>query len=123
MSESCKSVDINGVRYVRADFAEPAQKKDGMKYVIIRPGKASSVCAGYLKSESGTRVELVDSRRIWYWKGANTLSDLALYGVKVPDQCKFSPPLPEHIILDAAEIISCTEAGRLSIQGVPEWKA
>lgn len=29
-------------------------------------------------------------RRIWYWEGANTLSQLAVDGTQLPDKCKFT---------------------------------
>ncbi|MCF0120546.1 MAG: hypothetical protein HUJ65_02815, partial [Oscillospiraceae bacterium] len=35
-------------------------------------------------------VELTQCRRIWYWSGAASLSQLANDGVRKPDECKFT---------------------------------
>jgi len=121
MGETCEMVEINGVSYVRKDTVSFVDKS-GMEYVITRPGKASSVFAGYLKEHEGTNVTLVDARRIYYWKGAFTLSDLAVQGTKEPSSCKFAPPVVKLRLTDVCEIITCSEAGAKSIQGVPEWK-
>ena len=50
---------------------------------IIRTYSAG-VHVGTLKSHDGTTVVLTDASRIWRWRGANTLHELALHGwVKV----------------------------------------
>lgn len=61
-------------------------------------------------------------RRLWYWEGAASLSQLALEGVKKPHDCKFTVTLPELTVLDAIELIPCTEAACKNIDGVPVWK-
>ena len=91
------------------------------KKVIIR-GEASGVFYGTLASRSGREVELINCRRLWYWDGAATLSQLALDGTSRPDSCKFTVTVPEICILDAIEVIPCTERASASIEGVSEWK-
>jgi hypothetical protein len=59
-----------------------------LPYVIIRT-ESAGVFAGYLQSKEGTEVTLVDARRIWYWAGAFTLSQLAVDGTSQPGNCKF----------------------------------
>ena len=44
-------------------------------YVIIRTINAG-VHAGFLKSHKNMEVTLLDSRRLWLWKGALTLSEI-----------------------------------------------
>ena len=113
---------IDDVKYVRADAVnQKAEYFDGMEYVIIRTYSAGCH-AGYLKRRDGKEVELVNARRLWYWKGAASLSQMAMDGVSCPDECKFPCPVDVIILTEAIEIISCTEKARKSIQGVKVWK-
>jgi hypothetical protein len=119
-----KTVTIDGIEYVRADSissTEKAEQLDGMDYVVVRTYSAG-VHAGYLKSRDGKEVVLVNARRLWYWSGASTLSQLAMEGVKNPSDCKFPCPVTEITLTEAIEIISCSEVARKNIQEVWEWK-
>lgn len=98
-----------------------AEMKDGMKYCIIRTYSAG-VFAGYVKDRNGKEVTIVDVRRIWYWDGANSLSQLAVDGTQKPENCKFAVLVSEILVTEAIEIIPCTEKAMLSITGVPEWR-
>ena len=91
------------------------------KYVIIRADRAG-VFFGILKDKEGTEVELTECRRIYYWNGAASLSQLALDGVKCPDDCKFTVTVDEIIITGVIEIIPCTEKAVKIIKNVPIWK-
>ena len=55
-------------------------KKSDKKYVIVRTYSAG-VFAGTLESKEGKEVILSNARRLWYWKGAASLSQLAMEGV------------------------------------------
>lgn len=90
------------------------------KKVIVR-GSHGGVFFGTLKREDGRRVEMVDVRNIWYWSGAATLLQLAAEGVKNPEQCKFSRPVESLAILDAVEIIPCTDDAVNNINAVEAW--
>lgn len=92
------------------------------KYVIIR-GDRSGVFAGTLAAKDGREVTLTDCRRIWYWDGAASISQLAVDGTSKPTKCQFPAPVAEIVILDAIEIIPCTENAEASIKAVREWKA
>lgn len=91
------------------------------KYVIIR-GNHSGVFAGILTAREGREVQLTDCRRIWYWDGAASISQLAIDGTSKPGDCKFPAPVAEITILDAIEIIPCTEKAEASIKAVCEWR-
>ena len=91
------------------------------QYFIIR-GDRSGVFAGNIKERNGREVTLTNCRRIWYWSGANCLSDMAVYGVKRPEDCKFSVTVPEMTVLDAIELIPCSEEAESCIKAVPVWK-
>jgi len=118
MSE-CKNVIINGIEYVPKE--EPAQTLNGMKYVICRTFSAG-VFAGYLESRNGQEVVMRQARRIWYWKGAASLSQLAVDGTSQPNECKFPVAVDRVELLQTNEVLDCTEKARKSIEGVFIWK-
>lgn len=91
------------------------------KKVIIR-GDRSGVFFGTLVEKEGTEVKLENCRRIWYWNGANSISQLAVDGVTRPSDCKFTLTVSEIVITDVIEIIPCTDKAIASIEGVKEWK-
>lgn len=91
------------------------------KKVIIRADRAG-VFFGTLKEKNGSEVTLTDCRRIWYWSGAASLSQLATEGVKRPDECKFTVVVPLITILGVIEIIPCTKEAIKSIEYVKVWK-
>ena len=70
------------------------QKTKGMKYVIARTYSAG-VFAGFLFRRNGKEAVLKNARRIWYWKGAASLSELAVRGTSKPSECKFPVAVPE----------------------------
>nr|DAM47485.1 MAG TPA: hypothetical protein [Bacteriophage sp.] len=91
------------------------------KKVIVR-GDRSGVFFGTLMERTGNEVKLANCRRIWYWDGAASISQLAVDGTKRPENCKFTVSVPEIEILDALEIIPCSEKAIASIESVPVWK-
>lgn len=91
------------------------------KYFIVRCDRAS-VFAGEIVEQNGQEVVMRNARRIWSWSGAATLSQMAIDGVKYPDRCKFSMTVDEIVLLDAIEIIPCTEKAENCIKGVSVWK-
>ena len=62
------------------------------KYCMVRTYSAG-VFAGTLKSRDGKEVVLNDARRIWFWDGAASLSQLATEGTTKPQNCKFPGPV------------------------------
>ena len=91
------------------------------KYYIVR-GDRSGVFAGNIKERNGQEVTMANVRRLWYWEGACSISQLALDGTANPTDCKFTVTVDEITILDAIEIIPCTNKAEKSIRGVAEWK-
>ena len=92
------------------------------QYCIIRTDRAG-VFAGYVKERNGSEATLSDVRRLWYWAGAASLSQLAMYGTSRPRDCKFTVTVPEMTVLGVIEIIPCTEKAEQSIRGVSVWRA
>ncbi len=91
------------------------------KKVIIR-GDRSGVEFGTLIAQNGQEVTLHNARRIWYWDGAASLSQLAVDGTSNPRECKFTVAVESITILDAVEIIPCSEKAIKSIEGVEVWE-
>ena len=89
-----------------------------MKYVIVRTYSAG-VFAGELEDRNGQEVVLKNARRLWYWEGAATLSQLAMEGVKEPLECKFPCEVDRVELLQSIEILDVTEVARKSIKSVP----
>ncbi len=92
-----------------------------MHYVIVRCENAG-VFAGYLESREGREVTLLKARRIWYWDGAASLSQLAMEGTKKPENCKFPCAVDKVLLLDAIEILDTTEQSKKSIEEVTVWE-
>lgn len=95
-------------------------KAKNQKY-IIRCDRAG-VFYAEIKERRGSEADLVNARRLWYWDGAASLSQLATEGVKAPKNCKFTVTVPEMTVLGVIETIPCAKAAVESIDGVAEWK-
>jgi len=89
-------------------------------YVIVRTYSAG-VFAGTLVKKECKEVTLTGARRIWYWSGAASLSELAQRGTSRPGQCKFPAPVDEVILTEAIEILSVSPQAKKSIEGVVPW--
>jgi len=93
------------------------------QYVIVRTYSAG-VHAGILADRPSRReVVLTDSRRIWRWIGAASLSQLAVDGPGTPGDCRFAIAVSVIVLTEAIEIIPCTAAAEAAIRAVPEWRA
>jgi hypothetical protein len=122
MKTEVEVLTINGVRYVpESSQSKMAETYNGMKYVIARTYSAG-VFAGYLESRNGQEVVLRNARRIWYWSGAASLSQLAVDGTSNPENCKFPCVVDRIELLQTIEILDCTDKGKKSIEGVRIWK-
>lgn len=112
-----KSIEIDGIRYVPE--SELANNPEGLPFVIARTYSAG-VRAGYLAKQDGQEVLLFDSRTLWRWEGAFTLSKLATDGTSKPDDCKFSCVTKKVHLTQCIEILYCEEKAKESILGVPD---
>jgi len=90
-------------------------------YIICRTYSAG-VFAGTLVSRKGQEVELKDARRLWYWDGAASLSQLSQEGVTKPENCKFPCEVPSVILTQAIELLPTTKQSKQSIAQVAIWK-
>ncbi len=91
------------------------------KDVLVRTYSAG-VFVGALAARNGREVVMTDARRIWYWSGAASLSQLASEGTRDPRGCKFPCVVSKVLLTEAIEIIPLTEEARRSIDAVPVWQ-
>jgi hypothetical protein len=92
------------------------------RYVICRTYSAG-VFAGELVSRAAKEVVLKNARRIWYWAGAASLSELAEKGTSKPDQCKFPCEVSRVELMEVVEILYVSKKAAESIRSVKEWTA
>jgi len=89
---------------------------------IVRTYSAGVFFAN-VESRNGKEAVLTDARRLWYWKGAASLSEMAVRGVKYPNECKFPVAVPRIELTEVIEILDCTPEAIANLEAVPEWKA
>ena len=93
------------------------------KKVIIRANRAGVFYGTLAEFDEKTRIaEIHNCRRLWYWDGAASISQMAVEGVKNPNECKFTIYVASIQVMEIIEIIPCTEQAIKSIEGVKEWK-
>lgn len=68
------------------------------------------------------QVELANCRRIWYWDGAASLTQMAMEGVKRPSACKFTMWQDSIVVNGVIEVLPCTKEAMDNIEGVRPWK-
>ena len=87
---------------------------------MVRTERAG-VFAGVLSERNGNEAVVRNARRIWYWAGAASLSQLATQGTSKPGECKFPAQVAEVLLLGVIEIIPMTDDAIASIESVPVW--
>ena len=83
-------------------------------FVVVRTFSAG-VHVGELVSQRGKCVELSNARRIWRWRGANTLNEIALRGVD-EEYSRISEPVPLIRLTEAVEIIPCANEAAANLR-------
>ncbi len=92
-----------------------------VKQVIVR-GRNSGVHYGTLEKVTKSWVYLQNSRRVWYWSGAASLSQLAGFGGN--DKSKICVPVSRIRIAreDVCEVIECAPPAIEWFAKVAEWR-
>ncbi|MFA6889338.1 MAG: hypothetical protein WC254_07625 [Candidatus Woesearchaeota archaeon] len=75
-----------------------------------------------MESKKEQEVVMLNARRLWYWDGAASLSQLAMEGTSKPENCKFPCPVSKIELLNVIEILDVTEKAKQSIEGVALWQ-
>ena len=118
MNFKAEEVTINNIVYVPKNSKINPVIEDN--YIIVRTYSAG-VHAGELVSKEGNITVLKNARRLYYWDGAATLSQLAMEGVSKPENCKFPCEVTEIELLGTIERIPCSRKAIESIKGVAIW--
>jgi len=130
---SLDQIEVNGKTYVPVG-PEQATPEMTDHYVIVR-SRDAGVFAGEVESQDWdfifdpcgyTGVEslvITKCRRLWYWEGAASLSELAMKGVGEPEKCQFPCEVSAHLVQGICEVLPCTKAAQQSIKSVPVWSA
>lgn len=92
------------------------------KYIILRPSSnGASVFFGLLKGVAGDVVTLERARRIWNWRGAKTLSEMATTGLDAKVS-KVAVEVVSVAVNGWCELIPCTDEAIASIQEA-KWQS
>jgi hypothetical protein len=125
MKQEINKIEINGVSYVRKDSIKPdsiGTNTDGLPCVIVSCGaNGGGIHFGFLKSKLGSEVTLVGARRVQYWSGAASISEMASRGVSDPRSCRFAPAVQEITLPSIVEMILVTSKAQANLFGVPVW--
>jgi hypothetical protein len=92
-----------------------------MRYIVRT--YSAGVFFGEIKHRDGKEVLMTNARRLWYWDGAASLSQLSQEGTRKPETCKFPCAVSGVTLTEVIEIIECSPKAEASIDGVPIWKA
>ena len=98
------------------------KENKNLPYVLVRTYSAG-IFAGYLEKRDGKEAVIRSARRIWYWEGAASLSQLAVDGTSKPEACKFPCEVDKIEVTEVIEILSVTEKAKKSIESVAVWKS
>lgn len=102
----------------KTDTKRTATRNAKKPYVLVRTYSAG-VHIGTLESRTGQEVVLSNTRRIWSWKGANTLHEISLRGVA--SGSRISEAIPTNTLTQAIEIIPCSDEARANLDSA-RWQ-
>lgn len=84
------------------------------QYVLVRTYSAG-VHIGTLMEHKGKEIVLLNAKRIWRWRGANTLSEVSQNGID-KEFTRISEMVPSIFLSEAIEIIPCSEKAIASFE-------
>lgn len=117
-----KTIVIDGTEYIQKNSVSVVDTH-GKPYVIVRANQAG-VFAGYLESIDGNNTAILkQARRIHYWEGAASLSQLAQSGTSKPLSCRFPEEVTRIRISNVIEVLDVTAKAKESIASVKIWQA
>ena len=121
MNQNITEIDINGVKYVPKSSIQETVKTGPIS--IVRCETAGVFFGEVQTYDAGNGTALINNaRRVWYWSGAASLSQLAVDGTSKPKDCKFPVAVPSITVAKVIEISPCTEKAIHSLNGVDVWK-
>lgn len=96
-------------------------KTNENQFYIVRTNRAG-VFFGKIKESNKDEVIMNEVRKLWHWDGACAVEQIALEGVKRPDNCKFTVVVPEMTVMEPVQIIPCTNEATEILSKVSVWK-
>lgn len=120
MLDGCDQQRIDTDAANRLEELTGGEHMKNQKY-IVRCDR-SGVFYGEIERRDGQNITMRNARCLWRWYGAASILQMALEGVKQPENCKFTVTVDSLEVLDAIEIIPCTDAAVKSIEAVKPWK-
>jgi hypothetical protein len=106
---------------------KPTEENGGLESAFI--GKlcmvrtySAGVFYGNLVAKKGKEGRIEKARRVWYWEGAASLSQLATDGTSNPTACKFPCAVESVELSEIIEVIPMTAKAITSLNAVPIWK-
>jgi hypothetical protein len=84
------------------------------QFVLIRSTYSGVHCGMFVSRKNG-EVVLKNARRVWRWRGANTLHELSLHGA-AQEYTRISDPVPQITVLGVIELIPCSPLARTNLE-------
>lgn len=101
-------------------MAKNSKNKSEPKIVIVR-SRDAGVHVGELVAMTDGMVTLRKSHRIWRWRGANTLSELARDGASMTEWTRIAAEIADdHHIAAWCEIIPVSAQAAINLR-TPRW--
>lgn len=89
--------------------------------MVITRTYSAGVFYGKLKQVENDTLILDNARRFWCWYGANSISDIALYGVSDKNQSKICAPINNHLIKGFIEIVPLSSLALENLDSIQNW--
>jgi hypothetical protein len=121
-TETAAAETANNSPVVNTQLALKGADDDFDERVIVRVDRAG-VFFGKLVSRNGQEGIIENARRIFYWDGAASLSELAVRGSSKPGSCKFPAPVNQIMVFQIIEILRVTRKAAQNIDKIAVWSA
>lgn len=102
------------------------KKKDSIKKLV---GKvclfrtySAGIHYGTLLEKDGQDCLLMNAKRIWYWSGACSISQIAMEGSKDISNCKIAVMVDSILLSQVIEIIPMTKSAIHNLDSGVVWK-
>ena len=77
--------------------------------------------AGVENTAAGMNVKLVNARKVWYWRGANAVEQLAQNGCS--SDSKLTVVVPELVVTQVIQIIPCADRATEVMESLRVWRS
>lgn len=89
------------------------------QFVVVRTLNAGVHVGTLVEHDPVAKVAVLENvRRIWHWKGANTLNEISLRGVGAGS--KVSEPAELNTLSDVIEVLRATDEARKNLESA-KW--